>query len=246
MQYDLLILLLIVGFSYVFKLSHTKNYDSQLIFILLSFITLVIYKYLIYKQLRNSEGYQDFTDKLNEFLNKDIPQGATQSSINEYKSELGKLQEKVDIMTEYLAELKSGNQSSQQESVGGNDMSIQASQQIQDYRINRLRDEIRRTQDIITQADLAKSSTKYNKIKVLSSCLVSNADGTYSADTPSQQPTPTTGSVTGPVATNPITGQPVPTVPQPTQSSLQKADGTFDLSMLQSLLAKPINVNIRS
>ncbi len=250
MQYDLLILLLIVGFSYVFKLSHTKNYDSQLVFILLSFITLVVYKYLMYKQLRQSEGYQDFTDELNKFLNKDVPQGATQSSINEYKSDIAKLQEKVDIMNEYLAELKNGNQSGQQQdAVNGNDMSIQASQQIQDYRINRLRDEIRRTQDIITQADLAKSATKYNKIKVLSSCLVSNADGTYSTDTPSV--TAVTSAGGSPTVTNPVTGQPVLTggsgfTPTPTQASLQNANGTFDLSMLQKFLSKPINVNIRS
>jgi hypothetical protein len=256
MIYDLLILLLIVAFSYVFKLSHTKNYDSQLIFILLAVLTIVIYKYAMYRQLAKGEGYQDFTDEINQFLNKDVPQGATQTSINEYKTSLGKLQDKVDLMNEYLAELKNagsqpGGAADGLDGSKASELNIQASQQIQDYRLNKLRDEIRRTQDIITQADLARSATKYNKIKVLSSCIVSNADGSYSKDAP----TPTTTSQTGARVLTPE-GLPLPTGssksdPSPTQQQQQQvqqrqaqASGDFDLSMLQKYLSKPININL--
>lgn len=256
MIYDLLILLLIVAFSYVFKLSQTKNYDSQLIFILLAVLTIVIYKYAIYRQLAKSEGFQDFTDEINQFLNKDVPQGATQTSINEYKTGLAKLQDKVDLMNEYLAELKNAGSQLSDASDGldgskASELNIQASQQIQDYRLNKLRDEIRRTQDIITQADLARSATKYNKIKVLSSCIVSNADGTYSKDTP----TPTTTGQTGGSQTRTLTpeGLPLPAgstrdEPAPTQVQQRQdqANGDFDLSMLQKYLSKPININLRA
>ena len=263
MLYDLLILLLIVAFSYVFKLSQTKNYDSQLIFILLAVLVIVIYKYTMYRQLaKNSsptaEGYQDFTDEINKFLNKDVPQGATQSSINEYKSGLAKLQDKVDLMNEYLAELKSAGSQSGSAADGldgskASELNIQASQQIQDYRLNKLRDEIRRTQDIITQADLARSATKYNKIKVLSSCIVSNADGSYSADTPSS-----TGGINNQPGTRTLTtpdGLPLPTPSsqfqqQPTPTQVQQrqnqANGAFDLSVLQKYLSKPININLKA
>jgi hypothetical protein len=263
MLYDLLILLLIVAFSYVFKLSQTKNYDSQLIFILLAVLVIVIYKYTMYRQLaKNSgvdEGYQDFTDEINKFLNKDVPQGATQTSINEYKSGLAKLQDKVDLMNEYLAELKNAGSQTGTTAADGLDgskaseLNIQASQQIQDYRLNKLRDEIRRTQDIITQADLARSATKYNKIKVLSSCIVSNADGSYSADTPSS-----TGGINNQPGTRTLTtpdGLPLPTPSSQSQQHLtptlvqqrqEQANGDFDLSVLQKYLSKPININLKA
>lgn len=260
MIYDLLILLLIVAFSYVFKLSQTKNYDSQLIFILLAVLVIVIYKYATYRQLAkqsaSNEGYQDFTDEINQFLNKDVPQGATQSSINEYKTSLGKLQDKVDLMNEYLAELKSagsqtGNAADGLDGSKASELNIQASQQIQDYRLNRLRDEIRRTQDIITQADLARSATKYNKIKVLSSCIVSNADGSYSKDAPTQATIQTGGSQSRTLTPE---GLPLPagssyTEPAPTQLLQQRQDqasGEFDMGMLQRYLSKPININLRA
>jgi hypothetical protein len=260
MIYDLLILLLIVAFSYVFKLSQTKNYDSQLIFILLAVLVIVIYKYATYRQLAkqsaSNEGYQDFTDEINQFLNKDVPQGATQSSINEYKTSLGKLQDKVDLMNEYLAELKSagsqtGNAADGLDGSKASELNIQASQQIQDYRLNRLRDEIRRTQDIITQADLARSATKYNKIKVLSSCIVSNADGSYSKDAPTPTTIQTGGSQQRTLAPE---GLPLPagssyTEPAPTQLLQQRQDqasGEFDMGMLQKYLSKPININLRA
>lgn len=256
MLYDLLILLLIVAFSYVFKLSQTKNYDSQLIFILLAVLVIVIYKYTMYRQLAKTEGYQDFTDEINKFLNKDVPQGATQTSINEYKSSLAQLQDKVDLMNEYLAELKNTGSQTAADGLDGSkasELNIQASQQIQDYRLNKLRDEIRRTQDIITQADLARSATKYNKIKVLSSCIVSNADGTYSTDTPSS-----TGGINILPGTRTLTtpdGLPLPTPSsqtqqQPTPTQVQQrqeqANGDFDLSILQKYLSKPININLRA
>lgn len=260
MIYDLLILLLIVAFSYVFKLSQTKNYDIQLIFILLAVLAIVIYKYTMYRQLakNSTEGYQDFTDEINKFLNKDVPQGATQTSINDYKASLAKLQDKVDLMNEYLAELKNAGSQSGSAADGldgskASELNIQASQQIQDYRLNKLRDEIRRTQDIITQADLASSATKYNKIKVLSSCIVSNADGSYSADTPS--PTSGINSQTGTRTLTTPDGLPLPTPSsqsqqQPTSTQIQQrqnqASGDFDLSMLQKYLSKPININLKA
>lgn len=260
MLYDLLILLLIVAFSYVFKLSHTKNYDSQLVFILLAVLAVVIYKYAMYRQLSQSEGYQDFTDEINNFLNKDVPQGASQTSINEYKSELGKLQDKIDMMNEYLAELKNSSANKADDGLDGStssELNIQASQQIQDYRINKLRDEIRRTQDIITQADLARSATKYNKIKVLSSCIVSNADGTYSNDSAAPSSTAGSSGSTSESGSNYITQDGLPkstsvggesanqTQSTQIQQRQDQASGDFDLSILKKYLSKPININLK-
>jgi hypothetical protein len=46
--FNLLILFLVIALSYVFKIAETKKYDTQLVFILLVFAVLVVYKTLNY------------------------------------------------------------------------------------------------------------------------------------------------------------------------------------------------------
>lgn len=194
MLYDLLTILLIVGFSYLFKISATRNYDGQLVFILLSLVIMIVYKFLIYRQLTRTtkvatgktDAFTDFTDELNDFLKKDVPSGVSSSNINEYRGQLTQLQDKVDTMNDYLKNLNelSTKQQLEDKSIGGVD--FQAGQQIQDYRIKKLQEDIQRTSDLIKQSKLLEDAKKYNKIKVLSSCVVSNADGSTSIETPRQ------------------------------------------------------------
>lgn len=192
MLYDLVVILLIIGFSFIFKISITKNYDQQLIFILLALVVMAVYKYMTYRHMTRMankmparEPYQDFADEINDFLGQEIPNGINQGNINEYKSQLATLQDKVDIMNEYLKDLNSRAtmDSQNQAAIGGLD--FQAGQQIQDYRIKQIQQDIQRTADLIKQSRLDEDAKKYNKIKVFSSCVVSNADGSYSSDTPS-------------------------------------------------------------
>lgn len=194
MLYDLVGILLIIGFSFLFKISITKGYDEQLIFILLSLVVMVIYKYLTYRHmmrtqpnshLSTTEPYSDFTTEVNEFLGQEIPSGINQGNINEYKSKLSALSEKVDIMNEYLKDLStkaSMDGQNNKAAIGGLD--FQAGQQIQDYRIRKIQEDIQRTSDLIKQNRLAEDAKKFNKIKVFSSCVVAGADGGYSQDNP--------------------------------------------------------------
>ena len=196
MLYDLACILLIIGFSFLFKISITKGYDEQLIFILLALVIMIIYKYLTYRHMMRThpnittattiaEPYQDFTDEINDFLGKQIPSEINQGNFNEYKSQLAALQDKVDIMNEYLKDLNSRatTNTDNQAAIGGLD--FQAGQQIQDYRIKKIQQDIQRTADLIKQNRLAEDAKKYNKIKVFSSCVVAGADGGYSRDMPS-------------------------------------------------------------
>ena len=196
MLYDLVGILLIIGFSFLFKISITKGYDEQLIFILLSLVIMVIYKYLTYRHmmqaqpnshLSTTEPYSDFTTEVNEFLGQEIPSGINQGNINEYKSKLSALSEKVDIMNEYLKDLSTkasmDGQKNNSAAIGGLD--FEAGQQIQDYRIRKIQEDIQRTSDLIKQNRLAEDAKKFNKIKVFSSCVVAGADGGYSQDNPS-------------------------------------------------------------
>ena len=188
MLYDLATILLIIGFSFLFKISITKGYDEQLIFILLALVVMVIYKYLTYRYMMRSgktEPYLDFTDEMNKFLGQDIPNGINQGNINEYKSQIGVLQDKVDTMNEYLKDLNNRSTTSDANKAAIGGLDFQTGQQIQDYRIKKAQQDIARTADLIKQNRLAEDAKKYNKIKVFSSCVVAGADGSYSKDIPS-------------------------------------------------------------
>lgn len=192
MLYDLATILLIIGFSFLFKISITKGYDEQLIFILLALVVMVVYKYLTYRHMMRSgkmvataESYLDFTDEMNKFLGQDIPNGVNQGNINEYKSQIAILQDKVDTMNEYLKDLNSRSTTSDANKAAIGGLDFQTGQQIQDYRIKKAQQDIQRTADLIKQNRLAEDAKKYNKIKVFSSCVVAGADGNYSRDMPS-------------------------------------------------------------
>ena len=204
MLYDLVGILLIIGFSFLFKISITKGYDEQLIFILLALVVMVIYKYLTYRHMMRTaststttpntnhttigavnEPYQDFTDEINDFLGQEVPNGINKGNINEYKSQLVSLQDKVDIMNEYLKDLNSRATTNDENKAAIGGIDFQEGQQIQDYRIKKIQQDIQRTADLIKQNRLAEDAKKYNKIKVFSSCVVAGADGSYSRDMPS-------------------------------------------------------------
>lgn len=63
--FNLLILFLVIVLSYVFKLSETKKYDTQLVFILLTFTILVLYKTLnyIYNKRESSNAIKVIAEK---------------------------------------------------------------------------------------------------------------------------------------------------------------------------------------
>lgn len=57
---------------------------------------------------------------------------------------------------------------------------VQTAKSIQLSRLRDLQDQLYKTEQLIATAEQQKESAKYKPIKVYSSCIVSNADGTYS------------------------------------------------------------------
>ena len=88
-------------------------------------------------------------------------------------------------MNEYLNEIKETAERKGEDETMGDQLNIQASQQIQDYRIREMQKEIVRTTDLIKEAKMREDATKFKKIPIYSSCVVSNADGSMQVDTPS-------------------------------------------------------------
>jgi hypothetical protein len=191
MIYELLIVFLIITFSYIFKLSDKIGMDKQLTFICLCFIIIITYKMLMFCRMQNNlssnrtEFFYDFSKEVNEFISNEIPNNINNKTINEYKEELNSLQEQVGVMNEYLAEIsKIAKGEIDSTTTPLDEINIQASQQIQDYRIKKLQDDIAQTTDLIKKAKLRDDAKSFRKIPVYSSCVVSNADGSISIDTP--------------------------------------------------------------
>lgn len=191
MLFEILIVFLIIIFSYVFKVSDKVGMDKQLTFICLCFIVIITYKMLMYYRMKNNivkskskEGYYDFSKEVNEFISADVPNNTTNKTVQQYKADLTKLQDQVAVMNEFLSEISSIAKGEKNADTPLDEMNIQASQQIQDYRIKKLNDDIAQTTDLIKKAKLRDDAKSFKKIPIYSSCVVSNADGSFSTDNP--------------------------------------------------------------
>lgn len=181
---QLAILLLVILLSFVFKTAEIRKYDTQLLFILLVLLILVVNKLICWacKPKAKTESYQDFVEEIHTFLGSDIPADASQADVRKYNEHLAKLNDKIDTMNIYLGEIRQHQQqpNNGQPATAMDELNIQASQQVQDYRIRNMEAEIQRTTDLIKKAKMEQDSSKYKKIPVYSSCVVANADGTVS------------------------------------------------------------------
>ena len=196
MIFELLIVFLIVGFSVLFKYSELVGMDSQLTFICLCFLIILIYKSLMYYRMKkqltisgNNEGFFDFSDEVNQFINKDAYNEASPEDIKKYQNSLNNLNDKVTVMNEYLEQLNKISKGNTESGVNSayDELNIQASQQIQDYRIRQFQKNIEQTTDLIKKAKLRDDAKNFKKIPIYSSCVVSNADGSMSVDTSTNQ-----------------------------------------------------------
>jgi hypothetical protein len=201
------------------------------------------------------EAFQsDFSDKVNDFLNRqDIAEQASPAALQKYENDLTTLRDKVDIMNGYLSDLKTQLNT---KTVGGGQLSdqynIQASQQIQDYQIKKLTDDIQRANDLIKESQLVEDATKYKKIPLMNSCIIQQADGSIGIDntlatnkvnSTQKIGSPVSSSVaagsTSQLATQSNTAQPGSTVPVTTTQQTSIKD------LLQMMVQNGINISIK-
>lgn len=189
MYYDFVALLVIICLSYIFALSITKNYDPQAMFILLSCLVLIIYKCLVNRHIYQNvskENFSDFTEDIQQLIDSDIPVGANPMNTVELYNRIKVISDKLSSLNENLDEIKNINRdASLQDASNTEELSLQASQEIQDFRIKKMEDETARLQDLIKKNQIKQESAKFKKIPIYSSCVVSNADGSISNDLPS-------------------------------------------------------------
>lgn len=262
MNTELLIVVAIIILSSLYATDFVKKYNPQVVFVLACLIIVLLYKFVMYRKINdllsfikaNPEAFQsDFSDKVNDFLNRaDIAEQASPAALQEYQNNLTELRDKVDIMNGYLGDLKTQLNT---KTVGGGQLSdqynIQASQQIQDYQIKKLTDDIQRANDLIKESQLVEDATKYKKIPLMNSCIIQQADGSVGIDntlvnksgsasrTNNASGSLMTGVSTSQLATQSNTAQPGSTVPAVV------AQQTSIKDLLQMMVQNGINVSIK-
>ena len=262
MNTELLIVVAIIILSSLYATDFVKKYNPQVVFVLACLIIVLLYKFVMYRKVNDllsliklhPEAFQsDFSDKVNDFLNRaDIAEQASPAALQEYQNDLTELRDKVDIMNGYLGDLKTQLNT---KTVGGGQLSdqynIQASQQIQDYQIKKLTDDIQRANDLIKESQLVEDATKYKKIPLMNSCIIQQADGSVGIDntlvnksgsasrTNNASGSLMTGVSTSQLATQSNTAQPGSTVPAVV------AQQTSIKDLLQMMVQNGINVSIK-
>ncbi len=258
MNTELLIVVAIIILSGLYATGFVTNNNQQVVFILSCLIIVLLYKFIMYGKINRlleyirakPEAFQtDFSDKVNDFLSRtDIAEQASPGALQEYDNKLTELRDKVDIMNGYLSDLKTQLNT---KTIGGAQLSdqynIQASQQIQDYQIKKLTDDIQRANDLIKEAQLVEDATKYKKIPLMNSCIIQHANGSIGIEATSQQnqTQPSSSLLSNnkavQLATQSNTAQQSTTIPAPTPSSQQ----TSIRDLLQMMVQNGVNVSIK-
>lgn len=188
MNSEFVIVLLIIVISTLFATSYKDKYNTQILFILGALGIVLVYKLMLYKNVNKilssiqPESFTDFTEEINQFLSR-VPDNINNPlAAQEYKTQLSALQDKADIMNQYLADMKTQLNAKTTGNTLTDQYNIQASQQVQDYRIRKLMEDIQRANDLIKESNLRTDSIKYKKIPVMSSCVIQQADGSLNVD----------------------------------------------------------------
>ena len=194
---DLIAILFIVILSYVFCMNNDKvktnsNKSCLLSHIVIGLSVIVFYKLARYfklsdKLLHKKEPFKDtITDSINNFVTGAgliTPEQASTLST----SDLVEYSTKLDNLNSMLANLQSQISKPEQPSTAINPstmstLDLASQQQYQVFQIDYLTKQIKNSQDLINAQSIANSSQNYKPIKVFSSCVISNANGTTTED----------------------------------------------------------------
>jgi hypothetical protein len=256
MLFDLIIIVLVIVISYVYVYITKKfDYNKQLLFIILTLFIVSLYKvqqyYNLNKITTTMEEYTDFSEQINKFLSQSdkLPNSSTPDfDYDQYKDSINKLKDEVSKLTNIL-EQQNIERKNNELAMEDTEESIKCSRKIQDDRMKRLQNDINRTKDLITKAELETEAKKYKKIPVYSSCIVSNADGSDSIDNPQILTNNTSGTqgvlTIGQQRANGLSSlvSPSTTTISNSQASQQQSESSI-ASMINHIFANGIDLNV--
>lgn len=175
-----------------------SNYKYLLSHIILGLSVMVFYKLAKYFKLNQNidmahESFtaMDTTASINDFITNNGV-GTSIISPNQAQgltsTELAAYNQKITDLINSLNNAKTQNDTPPSNIVASPDsvqkLDLESQQQYQMFQIDYLNKQIQNAKDIINSQAVANSTTNYKPIKVYSSCVISNANGTTSIDTP--------------------------------------------------------------
>lgn len=253
---DLIACIFIVVLSFILCMND-NNYKCQLSHIILGLSVIVFYKLAKYFKLNQSvkslsaftvkENFDDsITSSINDFLSGNAV-GNSVIKPNQAQSlsptDLALYNQKLTDLINAINDLKNQQNSPPPNVAVSPDtvqkLDLESQQQYQMFQIDYLNKQIQNAKDIINSQTVNSASANYKPIKVYSSCVISNANGTTSVDVPvnSQSPLSQLQQSTSSSQNNPATHQMLQTISQgnPQMQSSSSNSGNVDSNSLLNL-----------
>lgn len=196
MMLDLITIIFIVILSFTLCMND-NNYKCQLSHIILGLSVIVFYKLAKHFKLNqsikslNKEPFADpVANSINDFISGNISDSVLTNDQAKTLSDkdLSAYNEKLTQLINTLDDIKNQQTNTPTNVAVSPDtiqkLDLESQQQYQMFQIDYLNKQIQNAKDIINSQTVAKSSTNYKPIKVYSSCIISNANGTTSIDVP--------------------------------------------------------------
>ena len=177
---NIIVILLVIGLSYLFRQNSNDTFNTQMLFILLSLGGIIFYK-IIYLQhyVNNKEMFvvdrEPFQNNLNSVLST-FTKGSHASNSNEQHNTHA---EKISNLESTVVELKDSLDASKKERDSTGDNYIDTST-MESLRMSELRN-LERDIDELTKTAVNQNKKVYKKIPVYNSCIIKEADGSSSS-----------------------------------------------------------------
>ena len=172
MWQNILIIFIIILFSYIFTLKDTKYFDLQMLFILLSLSSIVIYKLMFLKKLNKTENFENHNTNQNEIgefeKNEPQPNKTEQNALVNPSLKLNELQSQIEELTLQIDNITKKKKEDQPNIEGTK--SISDSITNQDYELSKLENEIENLKEQLFFTTEENQKKEYKKIKVVNSC----------------------------------------------------------------------------
>ena len=207
---DFIAIIFIVILSFLFcntnyNIKNAVNNSSCLLsHIVVGFSVIIFYKLanrfklndIINSKFSNNNEY--FSNPINDFINgrSDLinPEKASTLTPLELKTYESKLDSVINSLKSLQKTENSTDPLANTDPSKLNTLDLSAQQQYQMFQIDFLNKQIKNVQDVVSAQNLSENTVNYKPIKVFSSCMVANADGTTTVDSPVSSSFQNTGS----------------------------------------------------
>ena len=202
---ELITILFVIILSVILCWKDKDNYHCMFSHILVGLSGIVFYKlattYKLSSLLKANkiETFSDFQKDINDFMANAqdsliSPNQATSLEAGELAQYTQKIDSLINALKDYTNAVNYPSTKTGVSSDNIQQLSLDSQQQYQMFQIDYLNKQLQNMKNIINNSQVAKNSSNYKPIKVYSSCVVSNADGTTVSNVPLNQRQTSSGS----------------------------------------------------